>query len=184
MNRIACSTHAGVGLIELLVGLAVATIALAIAVPAYSELLLDHRLTAASNGFLNTLHFARSEAIKRNGRVVVCKSSGEGCTDDGGWEQGWLVFHDRNNNAQLDADDTLLRLAAAMSPTLVMSGNSKVDAYVSYTPLGLTKKVSGAFQAGTFTLCAQSETGGSARQIVIGITGRPRVQKAPPSVCS
>ncbi len=155
-----------------------------VAIPAYSNMLTSHRLATQSNTFLSALHFARSEAIKRNGRVVVCKSSsGEACAAGGGWEQGWMVFDDANNNASLDAGENLLRRGQALAEGFVMAGNAPVAAYVSYTPLGLTKKTSGAFQAGTITLCQSAASGGDARQIVISITGRPRINKATAKSC-
>ena len=175
----------GLTLIELLIALSVMAILVAVAIPAYSNMLISHRLATQSNTFLSALHLARSEAIKRNGRVVVCKSSsGESCAAGGGWEQGWIVFEDANNNASLDDAEALLRWGQALDEGFVMTGNAPVAAYVSYTPLGLTKKTSGAFQAGTITLCPPDGSEGDARQVVISITGRPRIKKAAATSCS
>ncbi|MFN3545069.1 MAG: GspH/FimT family pseudopilin [Thiobacillus sp.] len=172
----------GFTLIECLVAVGVMAILATVAVPASSKLLLTHRLTSDANTFLAAVHLARSEAIKRNRRVVVCKSaSGENCAPAGRWDQGWLVFDDRNNNAVVDEGEEVLRRGPPLRGGLLMTGNPPVAAYISYTPLGLTKKTSGAFQAGTITLCRAG--GGEARRIVIGITGRPRVQKATVASC-
>ena len=185
MNDGARVFNAGFTLIELLVALSVMAILVSVAIPAYSGMMLSHRLATQSNTFLSTLHFARSEAIKRNGRVVVCKSSsGEACADGGDWEQGWIVFDDINNNASLDDGEDLLRRGQALTEGFVMTGNAPVAAYVSYTPMGLTKKTSGAFQAGTITLCQPAASGGEARQVVISITGRPRIKKTTVTSCS
>jgi type IV fimbrial biogenesis protein FimT len=184
MSEEARTFSEGFTLIELLIALAVMVILAAVAIPAYSNMLISQRLTAQSNTFLSVLHFARSEAIKRNSRVVVCKSaSGEACTDSGGWQQGWMVFDDANNNANLDAGEDMLRRGQALDEGYFMTGNGPVEAYVSYTPFGLTKKTSGAFQAGTITLCQPAASGGEARQIVISITGRPRIEKAIAAAC-
>ena len=53
-----------------------------------------------------------------------------------------------------------------------------------YAPTGESKLVSGAFQAGTITLCNPSLRGGEARTIVINASGRPRVQKAWVASCA
>lgn len=174
----------GFTLIELITAMSVIAILATVAIPAYSNMLASQRLASQSNTFLSALHFARSEAIKRNGRVVVCKSSsGEDCDASGGWHQGWIVFDDANNNASLDAGESLLRRGTALAEGFSMTGNGPVEAYVSYTPLGLTKKTSGAFQAGTITLCQVAASVGEARQIVISITGRPRIDKTTATSC-
>jgi len=184
MNDDARVFNAGFSLIELLVALSVMAILVGVAIPAYSNMLTSHRLTSQSNAFLSTLHLARSEAIKRNGRVVVCKSSsGESCASGGDWEQGWIVFHDINNNASLDDGEDLLRRGQALAEGFFMTGKPSVAAYVSYTPLGLTKKTSGAFQAGTIKLCRSGTSGGEARQVVINITGRSRIDKTATISC-
>lgn len=174
----------GFTLVELAIALGVLAILVTIAIPAYTAMLTVHRLAAQANDLLTALHLARSEAIKRNTRVVVCKSAGGAdCAGAGGWEQGWIVFADANNNASLDAGEDLLRREMALLAGYTLSGNGPVAAYVSYTPTGLTKLVSGAFQAGTLTLCPPTLNVDEARQIVIGISGRPRVQKVPAAVC-
>lgn len=176
--------NGGFSLIELMIALSVMAVLFSVAIPAYSEMMLSHRLATQSNTFLGILHFARSEAIKRNGRVVVCKSlSGESCAASGNWQQGWIVFDDANNNASLDEGETLLRRGQALGEGFSMTGNAPVAAYVSYTPLGPTKKTSGAWQAGTITLCQTTTASGDARKIVISITGRPRIEKITVASC-
>ena len=72
---------AGFTLIELLVVVALAAILQSLAAPALSGMVNSMRLTTAVNSLLSSLHLARSEAIKRNSRAVVCKSaSGDACT--------------------------------------------------------------------------------------------------------
>jgi type IV fimbrial biogenesis protein FimT len=44
--------------------------------------------------------------------------------------------------------------------------------------------VSGAFQAGTFTVCRQSAAAVQGRRIIINAGGRPRVQKVNLESCS
>lgn len=165
-------------LIELLLALSAMALMLLIALPSFSALLASQHLTSHANAYLATLHLARSEAIRRNGRVVVCKSpNGEACSASGGWHQGWIVFHDINNNASVDPGEEVLRQFSALAAEMTISGNAPVANYVSYTPLGVTKMTSGAFQAGTLTLCRSGATGAEARQVVVSITGRPRIKK-------
>jgi len=178
------SKAGGVTLIELLTVLAVIAVFQRLAVPAMSSLLDSIRLSTGINTLLTSIHFARNEATKRNGRVVMCKSAGTGeCVKSGGWEQGWIIFHDRNNNAIIDAGEPMLLSEPALPMHFKLAGNSPLVNYVSYTANGTTQLISGAFQAGTFTLCRQSDTSVQARQVVISPGGRPRTTRVVVDSC-
>ena len=178
------SVCAGFTLIELLLVVAVVAVLQSLAAPSLAGMANSMRLSTATNSLFSSLLLARSEAIKRNSRAVVCKSAtGNACITTGGWEQGWIVFHDANNNAALDADETILSREAALSQPFKFKGNGPVISYVSYTPMGTTSYTSGAFQAGRLTVCPESATRVDARQIVISSAGRPRTVKTTVAQC-
>lgn len=181
-KRYGCS---GFTLVELMMVIVVLAVLQTLAAPAFSAMVNSVRLTTVVNSLFSSLILARSEAIKRNSRAVVCKSAtGSSCTTTGGWEQGWIVFHDANNNAALDVGEALLSREQALPNLIRLAGNGPVFNYVSYTPLGSANYTSGAFQAGTLTVCAQSATPADARQIVISSAGRPRTAKTTVDHCS
>lgn len=169
----------GFTLVEIMVVLAIASILLGAGIPAFIHLVRSVKLSTATNDLLGSILLARSEAAKRHARAVVCKSTdGASCAQAGGWEQGWIVFHDANNNGTTDPDETIVSRVQALPTDLHLSGNLNVARYLSYAPTGESKLISGAFQAGTITLCNPSLRGGEARTIIINSSGRPRVQKA------
>lgn len=175
----------GLTLIELMTVLAVAAVLLGAGMPATIATIRSVQLSSASNQLLAGLFLARSEAIKRNGRGVICKSAdGATCTASGGWEQGWLVFHDANNDGSRDADEAILQHVQALAGDLRVTGNVSVSRYISYGADGGTRFASGGFQAGTITLCARSADPGDARQIIVSSSGRPRVQKTRVDQCA
>lgn len=170
--------HRGASLLELLVVLSVLSVLLGAGAAALDGIGRTMKLSAAANRLLSELYLARSEAIKRNARVVVCRSGdGETCARSGGWEQGWIVFHDRNNNAERDGGEALIRRGEAPAAKFRIIGNETVARYVSFSPFGGTRLTSGAFQAGTFTVCRESPDRSEARQLIINSVGRPRVKK-------
>ena len=174
----------GFTLLEMLVVLAVTAVLTAVAVPSFSTIIDSFKLSSATNVFLSGLHLARSEAIKRNSRVVLCKTAdGATCASAGGWEQGWIVFHDANNNGTRESSETLIQRELPLSASLRLTGNQYVARYVSFTPTGGTRLTGGNFQAGTLTVCRYSPQGGEARQIILNAVGRPRVQKAALTTC-
>lgn len=178
------SGSVGFTLIELLVVVALVAILLSLATPSLAALANSMRLTKATNSLFSSLIFARSEAILRNSRAVVCKSaSGSVCITTGGWEQGWIVFHDVNNNAVLDPGEDVMSREQALPLPIRLTGNGPVMNYVSYTPMGTTNYPSGAFQAGTFTICPTSATSVDAREIKISSVGRLRALRTTVEQC-
>ena len=170
----------GFALTELMVTLSVSAILLAASVPTFSQVMVSSRLTAYANDMFATLVLARSEAIKRNQRVALCKSSDDGqtCTGTGSWDQGWIVFVDLVNDANRDASELIVRKMPALPNGYTLNGNASISSYVSYDTQGATKLASGAFQAGTFTLCPPAPAAsGQGRKIVISASGRSRVSK-------
>ena len=178
------SASVGFTLIELMVVVAIAALLQSLAAPSFRGFVNSMRLTAAVNSLFTSLLLARSEAIKRNGRAVVCKSvTGEACVTTGGWEQGWIVFHDANNNARRDAGEAIVSHQQATPSPILLNGNAPLVSYVSYNPMGQTAYASGAFQAGTLTVCVASASSQEARQIVISSAGRPRTVRTTVAKC-
>ena len=174
----------GFTLVESLVTLCIAGVAVGVCAPLASKVGASMRLSSASNGLLADLYLARSEAIKRNGSVVLCNSAdGETCAGAGGWEQGWIVFGDTDGDAVRGSGEPVLQRVAAMPHGVRVAGNPTVRRYVSFHPTGSTRQPSGAFQAGTLTVCQASEAPGEARLIVLNAAGRPRVQKTTVAAC-
>jgi type IV fimbrial biogenesis protein FimT len=135
---------------------------------------------------VTALNLARSEAVKRSVRVTVCKSAdGATCAAGGGYEQGWIVFVDPNNNATVDAGEQLIRAYGALSGGLTLIGRvvnnvDNVGNFVSYTSSGSSKLATGTFQAGTLDLCRANYTTQS-REIVIARGGRTQVRMMRPA---
>jgi type IV fimbrial biogenesis protein FimT len=165
----------GFTIIELMVTIVVFAVLMALAIPAFSDFVVRNRLKSYSNSLLHTFYLARTEAITRNQRVAVCKSSNKtSCT--GNWDDGWIIFVDNNNNGAREGTETIIHAMDAFANNYTLTGNTNVATYVSYTSQGLTRLTSGALQAGTFTLCPPSPaTAGEGRSIVISNTGRPRI---------
>ncbi|MBK8507287.1 MAG: GspH/FimT family pseudopilin [Candidatus Competibacteraceae bacterium] len=167
----------GFTLVELLLTVALIVTLVTLGIPSLQSTSHNSRLITVVNDFIGALNLTRSEAIKRGVRVTLCKSNnGMACANSGGYEQGWIVFIDLNNNAVVDANETIIRIFAALPgrTSMTLTGNRPVSEYVSFIATGMTQLVSGAFQAGTLTLCAPPK----ARRIVINSVGRVRTEEA------
>jgi type IV fimbrial biogenesis protein FimT len=179
------SANKGMTLVDLIIGLAVATIVLSFALPSFSTLSMNNQITTNTNDFISSLAVARSEALKRVGRVTVCKSAdGASCTGSGGWEQGWIIFPDADNDAARDAGEDVLRYHQALAHQNTLRGSTSVADYISYDSRGVTRDKNGAFQAGVLVLCDERGPGEHARAIAVNVAGRVRVDDGDPASCT
>lgn len=168
---------AGVTLPEMMVVVTIVAVLCVVAVPAMTRWIEDLRAGALANSLLSDLQLARSESIRRGYPVVACVATDSRCRSEGNWEQGWLLFADINNNAMRDAGEEIIRQTRVEPHGWRLWGNGPVRFYVSYHPLGQTRLINGAFQAGTLTLCLPSQPNATSRRIVINSRGRPRTER-------
>lgn len=83
----------GFSLLEVMVVVAILAILAALAGPSFTPMIERWRVRDATESLQSTLYYARSEAIKRGGNVVIKT------TDGANWNSGWSVFYDTNNDA-------------------------------------------------------------------------------------
>ena len=122
----------GFTLLELMVVLAIVAVLTTIAVPSFSRMLQSNTMASTVNTFLADMRFSRSEAMRRGGGVVMCRSDAPEATvptcasgvgpGGNGWVSGWIVYFDANNDGVVTPDG-LLRV---QSP--IVSINSVLEA--------------------------------------------------------
>jgi type IV fimbrial biogenesis protein FimT len=176
----------GFTLIELMVTVAIAAVLAGLAAPSMRDLIASNRLKSHTSALHTSLLLARSEAIKRNSRVVLCKSpDGVTCVTAGDWQQGWVVFADASNDAMLDAGELVIQKVAALSGDFLLRGDGNLVDYVSYSSTGASKlAASDTYQTGTLSLSQLGVAGGNARQIGLFATGRLSIGHAPAATCT
>ena len=172
-----CKPVRGYTLVELCVAGAIVGILMSVAAPSIGAFRTQMQLRTVTDSIFSSLNFTRREAIMRNIQVVMCKSSdGLQCVETGGWEQGWIVFQDANNDRRVNSgQDVLLRQLAA--PSVKIKTNTPVSKAVSYNGLGIS------FNNGTFTVCTPSAALAEQRAVVVR-SGRPRVETPTDQTCA
>ncbi len=162
-----CTGHS---LTEVLTTLAVAGVVVGSGVPAMQNLVYEQRLTTQVNQLFTDLYLTRSEAIKRATQVTLCKSGdGTSCSTTSGWQDGWIVFADTNENETVDAGEPIIRVGQALTGGVTLRfGETGTYRYVRYKPDGA------AWPNATFTFCDPRGASG-ARAIILSNTGRARI---------
>ncbi|MDR0770009.1 MAG: GspH/FimT family pseudopilin [Burkholderiales bacterium] len=165
----------GFTLIELMVVLVLIAGTLTMAAPAFGDWLAKSRQRNLASAIDNTIALARTEAIKRNGRVIICISADQQtCTQSGGWEQGWLVYFDPDNSRTLNVNEPIIHHESGGSfSRLSAPGNKSVKSYLSFVGNGKPKLLGGGLQAGTIFVCAPGQ---NEIRVVMAATGRTRTE--------
>lgn len=162
----------GFTLLELTAALTIAAIVFALGVPGLGSWMAEQELQDRADALLRALDLARSEAIKRGGRVDVCPGAAECSGGAMPWEGGWTVVPEAVRGSG-SAAITRERRAA---PGITIRGNRPVADYVSYTSFGHARRFDGALQMGTFTVC---RPGHRARKVILANSGRARIEASP-----
>jgi len=176
--------QSGFTIVELMITLLVAAILVGFAVPSFRSTIEGNRVTAATNALIATLHQARSEAVRRNARITVCKG-GAAVTDcntaaGSGWEDGWILFVDNKVDTGLAVDagqDQILRHGGqGLAGTLVIVEEGGGPGYVSFTASGrfMTVGATATPESTTLRVCSTSSALGDdsrARDIRVTAAG-------------
>ncbi len=167
----------GFTLIELLVTMAIVSVLLGVAAPSFTNLIQGGTLTVGANELISSFRLARSEAVKRASRSVVCVSSDSmagspSCDGNADWADGWIVFADDNDNGDLDTGEDLIQAHEPLKYGMTITADPVFSDYVSFNELGSSTTLANSFSSGTITLSYASDS----RTLSIMSNGRIKVQ--------
>lgn len=180
----------GFTLVEMLAVLAVSTILVALALPSFRGTMARARAADTAAALQASLELARSEAIRMNLPVTVCRSanafattptcstgaSGNYTATD--WAIGWVVFAKTGGAvaSAIEANDQLLQRHAELStgPTRAFAVSSSPQPFFSYAGDGLRSAagpVSMTFQVDWRAVSATTPSE-ALRCVGVNVTGR------------
>ena len=166
----------GFSLVDLIVTVTVSTVLFGLAVPVTGNLITSNRISGQVNKLTGSLALTRTEAIKRNQHVVLCKSdNGTDCSRRGHWESGWIIYVDENNNRQRDEQEELILVHEKLENNIKISYSAFGSRhYVAYRPTGYTKT------NGTFIIC-NPRTPERSKALILTKSGRVRLSNTRPN---
>jgi type IV fimbrial biogenesis protein FimT len=192
----------GFTLVELLVVMTIGAILIAAAVPSMSWFIATTRAGNATNTMVAAFELARSESIRRNTVVSVCRTldpnaaeAAMACSNAAGsgyaagdWASGWVMFEKRGTTAagtyENGVDFILQRQqpVGAGSWRLVLTGNLAGPA-VAYDRFGTAASSVGTFSVDYRDPSSATLTGAARCVIVAAVTGRITTNKPAGGVC-
>jgi type IV fimbrial biogenesis protein FimT len=165
----------GFTFIELIIAMSILFITTTMAIPAMTSTLSNTRQNGEISLLMSQLQLARTEAIFKNQTIIMCKSSNKShCKTNITWDQGWVIFNDKNNNQQRDdneeiifAQDKIIHVAKILYHSFAGSSD-----YVRFYSRGYSHT------NGTFTICHPLSKN-STKIVVLSRTGRVRLVESP-----
>lgn len=158
----------GFTLTELVVTIGVAGTLLSFGMPNVIKTVQSNKMTAVHNELLSSLSLARSTAISRGSFATLCKSnsSATNCDSSASWEDGWIIFEDKNNNGVVNSGEMIISVNNDLPEGVSVSF---IRDRISYGAQGYARGYSGIF---TFCDSRGNET---RRGMVISNNGHIRV---------
>ncbi|CAH0348609.1 GspH/FimT family pseudopilin [Aquabacterium sp. CECT 9606] len=172
----------GFTLVELMVTVAILVILLAIGAPQLQTFLVKRSVSTQADIFASALRMARSEAIKRGQRVVVCatndpEAATRSCAAAStNWATGWLVFVDRGTTANaFDAGDELLAVQQALpSSGGITLANSQTA--IAFRANGLAVGSNNSFRVRPNLTGSETDSDAYNRCVVLAPSGRVKIE--------
>jgi type IV fimbrial biogenesis protein FimT len=167
----------GVTLVELMITVSTAALALGLGVPAFGGIQTSMQRGQAISEIVSSFTLARSEAARRGVSVSICASTdGQTCADGDlpNWRTGWIVFTDADENHVADNDDEIIHVARFEQTAFSIVPPSTAGATES-RPHGVTFRGTGYPDvAGTFNYCDS----GASRGLDLNYLGRININES------
>lgn len=152
----------GFTLIELMIALAIISVVMSLAAPAWQAMNAEQRVRAVTQDFYVALILARSEAIKRRQSVRIV-------TPAGGWSEGWAVV--------TEAGKTYAQCVANPANCFNLTEANPVTFTAPITTI--TYQTDGRAAPGsantTFAIC-DNHGRATRRNVNIGLSGQPTIR--------
>ena len=165
--------------------LAIVAILTTLAAPSFVALIQSNAVSSNVNSFIADVRYARSEAVRRGGAVLMCRSDAPEAAapvcnttaGTNGWASGWIIFEDRDGSLNYSAATDASQLLKVQGPITnldsIMETSGTGATKLQFTATGRMKNLSSA----TALQFGSNNTMPNSRQriVCINLSGRARI---------
>lgn len=159
----------GFTLLELLVTVLVLGVVMAVAAPAFNQMVARSRINAAANELVAGLQTARMTAVRINGRGEICPST-DGATCSGSDWRRFIVVARKGTNATVERDVELNsgNMVVIASPSVTAGTPNRI--WFLADGFARTGTAATPTQAGAIGVCTTRLSGENARDVQINVS--------------
>lgn len=155
----------GFTLIELIVTIAVAAILIGIAIPSFRNLIVSNRLNTISTEMVSAISFARSESVKRNSPIVLCRaasSTATACASGDEWTH-WVILSgsDVIRRGEINSHNSTIRVSSDLTNDQVVFAGD-----------GLARTGGNIINESEISICSTFGPSESIREVTFGAASR------------
>ena len=160
----------GFTLLELLITTTIIALLTSMALPSFAKLWQKQQADIYIETLQRAMATARYIAITSREIVSLCPYTETACGEE--WENGIMVFIDKNNNGIIDNEETLEEFIdfAPNNSNISWRASGRKN-YLRYSPTGMAR------QFGRFHICDKEGDLSLARALVISRQGRTRIYR-------
>ncbi len=161
----------GFSLIEILAVVSIAIGLFSLAMPLFASLQAETGMTVAVNQLLGQLYLARSSAVTREARIILCPAGEDRtCGDDyTQWVDGVMVFEDKDGDSHRSDDEPVISWQKVDSTRIRIRTSSQYRTRIAFLPQGR------AWLSNTVFRVCDRKASTRNRAIIVSNNGRVRV---------
>lgn len=159
--------HSGFTTMELLTTVVLVGILLSLAIPSYSRFVASSRVTEQTTELIGVLNLGRSEAIRRNQTLTLCRAgnaTATACaTSNANWEH-WIL--------RTGAGEVLRRGQLNSHGGNHLVNSTLTDESISFGPDGLSRTGGALVSDHEFVVCSKKYDNENIRRLTLGASSR------------